>query len=296
MQGQGTLGSLDSLKGVPLHLALELTGVGLVACDASGMLTLISPTLQELFGMTYEPVTEPFYVERFQLMREDGETPLALDEVPLMRARRGEFVRDSPVTHRRPDGTLVHLRCNAVPLRDDDDTDIGAIALVQDVTAETQAALRAEELQRRLVATINHEFRTPLAALLGHVELIRDHRDRREDSTRSWPAGWTPSSGPAGGCATSSRRWRSWSTATSPRTPHTTASSGSGDVAASRCGQSAGRGTDRTVRLRVGMSATSAHSTVSTAIAAGPPSAASSAPPSTGASGRVDQPRNWPTD
>ena len=186
---QGTLGSLDSLKGVPLHLALELTGVGLVACDASGMLTLISPTLQELFGMTYEPVTEPFYVERFQLMREDGETPLALDEVPLMRARRGEFVRDSSVTHRRPDGTLVHLRCNAVPLRDDDDTDIGAIALVQDVTAETQAALRAEELQRRLVATINHEFRTPLAALLGHVELIRDHRDRREDLDPEL-AGW----------------------------------------------------------------------------------------------------------
>ena len=40
---QGTLGSLDSLKGVPLHLALENTGVGLVACDASGLLTLISP-------------------------------------------------------------------------------------------------------------------------------------------------------------------------------------------------------------------------------------------------------------
>jgi PAS domain S-box-containing protein len=186
---QGTLGSLDSLKGVPLHLALELTGVGLVACDESGMLTLISPTLQELFGMTYEPVAEPFYVERFQLFHDDGETPLATDEVPLMRARRGEFVRDSPVTHRRSDGSLVHLKCNAVPLRDDDDHDIGAIALVQDVTAETQAALRAQELQKRLVETINHEFRTPLAALLGHVELIHDHRDRRDDLDPEL-AGW----------------------------------------------------------------------------------------------------------
>jgi PAS domain S-box-containing protein len=186
---QGTLGSLDSLKGVPLHLALEYTGVGLVACDGSGMLTLISPMLQELFGTTYEPVAEPFYVEKFRLFREDGETPLATDEVPLMRARRGEFVRDTLVTHRRPDGSLVHLRCNAVPLRDDEDRDIGAIALVQDVTAETQAALRAEALQKRLVETINHEFRTPLAALLGHVELIHDHRDRREDLDPEL-AGW----------------------------------------------------------------------------------------------------------
>ena len=52
---------------------------------------------------------------------------------------------------------------------------------MQDVTAETDAALRAEALRKRLVETINHEFRTPLAALLGHVELIHDHRDRRDD-------------------------------------------------------------------------------------------------------------------
>jgi signal transduction histidine kinase len=186
---QGTLGSLNSLKGVPLHLALDNTGVGLVACDASGMLTLISPVLQELFDMEYEPVSEPFHVERFHLFREDGATTLPTDEVPLVRARRGEFVRDAVVTTRRSDGTLVHLKCNAVPLFDDDECNNGAIALVQDVTAEIQATLRAEALQRRLVETINHEFRTPLAALLGHVELIHDHRDRRDDLDPEL-AGW----------------------------------------------------------------------------------------------------------
>jgi signal transduction histidine kinase len=186
---QGSLGSLDSLKGVPLHLALEYTGVGLVACDGSGLLTLISPTLQELFETEYEPVSEPIFVERPHLFRADGETVLPIDEVPLVRARRGEFVRDALVTSRRSDGTLTHLMCNAVPLRDDLGYDVGAIALVQDVTAETEAALRAEAMQKRLVETINHEFRTPLAALLGHVELIHDHRDRRDDLDPEL-AGW----------------------------------------------------------------------------------------------------------
>jgi signal transduction histidine kinase len=186
---QGSLGSLDSLKGVPLHLALENTGVGLVACDASGVLTLISPSLQELFDMDYEPVPEPFQSEWFQLFRIDGETPLPIDEVPLVRARHGEFVRDAVVTSRRSDGTVLHLKCNAVPLLDDQGSNNGAIVLVQDVTAETQAALRAEALQKRLVETINHEFRTPLAALLGHVELIHDHRDRRDDLDPEL-AGW----------------------------------------------------------------------------------------------------------
>lgn len=185
----GILGSLDSLKGVPLHLALDNTGVGLVACDSTGRLTLISPAMQELFGTEFAPVTEAFYVQHFRLYRSDGETPLPLEEVPLHRARRGEFVRDAVVTTERADGTMVHLKCNAVPLRDDHDRDNGAIALIQDVTAEVQAARRTEVLQRRLVETINHEFRTPLAALLGHVELIHHHR---EDSVDLDPelAGW----------------------------------------------------------------------------------------------------------
>jgi signal transduction histidine kinase len=172
---------LDSLKDVPLHLALDNTGVGLVACDATGLMTLISPVLQELFGMTYQPQVEPFRVEEMPLYQVDGTTPIAPDEVPLSRARRGEFVRDEVVTHRRSTGRLVHLKCNAVPLRDAAGNGVGAISLVQDVTAEIESALRAEELRKRLVETINHEFRTPLAALLGHVELIHDHRDRRED-------------------------------------------------------------------------------------------------------------------
>jgi signal transduction histidine kinase len=184
-----TLGSLDSLKGVPLHLALDNTGLGLVACDAFGMLTLISPTMQELFEMDYEPVPEPFHVERFQLFRADGEVPLPVAEVPLVRARHGEFVRDALVTSRRSDGTLLHLKCNAVPLLDDLGCNNGAIVLVQDVTAETQASLRADALQKRLVEAINHEFRTPLAALLGHVELIQDHRDSCEDLDPQL-AGW----------------------------------------------------------------------------------------------------------
>ncbi len=174
-------GPLDSLKGVPLDLALEYTGVGLVACDVDGMMTLISPPLQELFDMVYDPEAEPAFVDKIPLVRSDGETVVPHDEVPLVRARRGEFVRDAEFSTRRADGSLMHLKCNAVPLRDEDGSDIGAIALLQDVTAETDAALRAEALRKRLVETVNHEFRTPLAALLGHIELIHDHRDRRDD-------------------------------------------------------------------------------------------------------------------
>jgi PAS domain S-box-containing protein len=183
----GALGSLTSLKDVPLHLALDRTGVGLVACDAEGRLTLVSPAVQELLGVEFEPVGEDVYAERLELCRCDG-TPLPVEEVPLHRARRGEFVRDAVVSVCVDGDRLVHLKCNAVPLRDDAGADNGAIALVQDVTAEVEAAQRSERLRRRLVETINHEFRTPLAALLGHVELIHDHHGDLDPELTAWLA------------------------------------------------------------------------------------------------------------
>jgi len=182
----GMLGSLDSLKDVPLHLALDNTGVGLVACAADGRLTLVSPVVQELFGVDYAPVSERVYVHHVPLLRADGVTPRRLEEVPLHRARLGEFVRDYVVTAAAPGGGLVHLKCNAVPLRDETGAGIGAVALVQDVTAEIQAAQRAEGLRKRLAQTINHEFRTPLAALLGHVELIHEHPGELDPELTAW--------------------------------------------------------------------------------------------------------------
>jgi PAS domain S-box-containing protein len=181
----GTLGSLESLEAVPLQEAVERTGVAIAACDAEGRLTLLSRALQEMFGLTFEPVAEGEVPRVFRLFREDGTTPLPPDEVPLARARAGEFVRDAVVAAHDCSGALIYLRCNGAPLLDGDRI-TGAVVIAHDVTAETLAAQRAEALRERLVATINHEFRTPLAALLGHAELIRDHAGDLDPELTKW--------------------------------------------------------------------------------------------------------------
>jgi len=173
----GHLGTIDSLAALPLEPAMERTGVGLAACDAAGRLTLLSPVLQELFGVSFVPVTEVESPYFFHLMAEDGCTTLPSWDTPLARSRRGEYVRDVLLTSRRPGGRLLHLRCNAAPLEDAYGEPQGAVVLVQDVTREREAELEREAVQARVVETINHEFRTPLAALIGHLELIRDRAD-----------------------------------------------------------------------------------------------------------------------
>jgi PAS domain S-box-containing protein len=173
----GNLGPLDSLAGVPLQKAMENTGVGIVACDASGRLTLLSPALQRLFGKNFEPLPMDAVADAFRVFHEDGETPMSSAELPLARARAGEYVKDAVVAAYDGQGALLFLQCNAAPLEDDAGRPAGAILLIQDITVAQQARLITEQLRDRLVQTVNHEFRTPLAALLGNLEIIREHHD-----------------------------------------------------------------------------------------------------------------------
>ncbi|GAB6984109.1 PAS domain-containing sensor histidine kinase [Nocardioides pyridinolyticus] len=155
---------------------LAQTGLLVAASDREGRISLLSPGMQDLFDLPFERMTEDELSDRFRLYTHDGSAPLATEDVPLVRARRGETVRDELITTRTEAGCLVYLRCNASPLVDRLGRPNGAIVLVQDVTAERAALERQAELRERLLATVNHHFRTPVTNLLGYAEVLDDQR------------------------------------------------------------------------------------------------------------------------
>ena len=58
----------------------------------------------------------------------DGTTPAALEDLPLWKAvRRGETVDGQEMVLRKPSGDLVHVLCNAGPIRDKDANVTGGI-------------------------------------------------------------------------------------------------------------------------------------------------------------------------
>ncbi|MFH8252422.1 sensor histidine kinase [Microbacterium sp. B2969] len=112
----------------------------------------------------------------------DGITALPPDDLPLARARRGEFFEDELVWYGRPgDARRRALRSTARPVFDTDMKQAGAIVVTRDVTAE-ELALRARE---DLVASVSHELRTPLTSITGYVELALDHDDLPASVRRS---------------------------------------------------------------------------------------------------------------
>ncbi|MEU1973297.1 HAMP domain-containing sensor histidine kinase [Microbacterium sp. NPDC019599] len=112
----------------------------------------------------------------------DGLTALEPRDLPLARARQGEFFEDELVWYGRPgDDRRRAVRTTARPVFDTDLQHDGAIVVSRDVTAE-ELALRARE---DLVASVSHELRTPLTSITGYLDLALDHSDLPQSARRS---------------------------------------------------------------------------------------------------------------
>ena len=108
-----------------------------------------------------------------EVYRDDGVTPLPIEEQPIERALRGEAFDDQLVWFGPPEGERRALSVTARRLLDSHGEDAGAVVISRDVTAEA-TALRARD---DLVASVTHELRTPLTSILGYLDLAIDDPD-----------------------------------------------------------------------------------------------------------------------
>lgn len=149
----------------------EHLGVGV--CGRDGVLTLVNPALEEMLGERHDPGAQPSWLRRFHLHDEQGR-PLGRGQDPLARALHGETVTAQVVTVRRPEQPVRFLRCSAFQLRGSASELLAAVMLAVDITDWMAEQHVLDDLRDRLVTAVNHEVRTPLAVISGHMELITD--------------------------------------------------------------------------------------------------------------------------
>ena len=115
---------------------------GVVAADAGGNILLTNASAQRVFGTA--PAPQPRWPEAYGLFHADGATRLQPDEVPLVRAMRGEQAEDVEMVVRNrhhPDGIVTTVRMR--PL--DSKAGIGGgVVVIRDVTrvSASEASLR----------------------------------------------------------------------------------------------------------------------------------------------------------
>jgi len=154
-----------------LNTILDTVDVGIVAIDAEGrrLLTNSWQAGLEASAATEGPAgpADPGWEDQLLLTGRDQATPLPPARRPLRRAQQGESFADHLVCFGEAPGSRV-VSTGARPLKDDDGGFGGAVVVYNEVTGLVNALAAKEDV----VATVSHEFRTPLTSIIGNLDLV----------------------------------------------------------------------------------------------------------------------------
>ncbi|MET3809510.1 ATP-binding protein [Arthrobacter sp. UYEF3] len=154
-----------------LNTILDTVDVGIVAIDADGR-RLLTNSWQATLEASATPVghtsvTDPGWEQQLLLTGRDQATPLPPGRRPLRRALAGESFADHLVCFGAAQDSRV-VSTGARPLQADDGDFRGAVVVYNEVTGLVNALAAKEDV----VATVSHEFRTPLTSIIGNLDLV----------------------------------------------------------------------------------------------------------------------------
>lgn len=149
-----------------LAMVLDQVGDGVVVADAQGRFIVFNPAARRMVGQEPAALPPSAWPEHFKTYLPDGLTLYPEDDLPLVRAMRGEVLDDVEMVIRaegqKNQGVRINVR--ARPLRDEDGALLGGVITFRDVTRtrQTERLLRASEARYRalteLVSDHAYEF------------------------------------------------------------------------------------------------------------------------------------------
>jgi signal transduction histidine kinase/DNA-binding response OmpR family regulator len=148
---------------------LEALSEAVISCNAQGELTLFNNAAREWHGADIRQIPIAQWGKLYDIYEADGVTPIVNDRIPLLRALRGEHVRNHEISIAALGQAIRFVLCNADPLLTPEGELIGAVVVMHDITERK----RIESMQLEFVSTVSHELRTPLTSIAGSLGLIK---------------------------------------------------------------------------------------------------------------------------
>jgi PAS domain S-box-containing protein len=187
-------------------VVLENLHDGIIACDASGVLTRVNRAAREMHGSAGKAIPLEQWADYYEIYAHGETTRLTGEEMPLSLALRGRRLIGEELRLVAAGGSIRDILVNGQPLRDAEGRKLGAVIAIRDVTEARAAAelLRSsEELYRSVVAAmaegvVVHQSDGKISAyneaalrilgltadqLLGQTSNDLDYRTTRENGT-----------------------------------------------------------------------------------------------------------------
>lgn len=130
-----------------LETILESIEVGVVSCDREGKLTLFNKATKEWHGLPVEPIPPTEFSNHYGLFHLDGETPLKMEEIPLIQVLFTGEVETKEFIISPKKGTKRTVVAAGSQLVGEDGNVFGAVVSMQDITTikKTEEQLRISE-------------------------------------------------------------------------------------------------------------------------------------------------------
>jgi signal transduction histidine kinase len=171
----------DALANRALNEAIVTTvDVGLVALDRDGVYKVVNPRHHEFLDLTFPAGHNGRAGQLGYSYAANRVTRLTLEEMPTVRAMRGEEFAGYVLWIGKEPETQRALSVSAKPVLDAAGEFDGAVLVYQDIT-DLMAALKIKD---DFVASVSHELRTPLTAIMGFLDLVLDVEDSVSPTAR----------------------------------------------------------------------------------------------------------------
>ncbi|MGB8915819.1 MAG: PAS domain S-box protein [Candidatus Sulfotelmatobacter sp.] len=133
-----------------LKLVLDSVGEGLIAADREGHFLIWNDSAKKLMGRGATELPSEQWTPHYKVFLPDGITPYPPEDLPLVRALRGESVRVELMVGHPERAGGVYLEVAARPMKDAGGSLCGGVAVLRDITEHRRAvaalARQAEEL------------------------------------------------------------------------------------------------------------------------------------------------------
>ncbi|MEG5066110.1 ATP-binding protein [Microcoleus sp. B3-A4] len=166
-----------------LQLILNSMSDAVLVADENGRLLLFNPAAEQMFGKITDSQPEE-WSEQYGLFHADGATPILAEQIPLVRAVRGEQVDNMELLSRHSKAQQgVWMTVSSRPLKDASGALKGGVVVCHDtsdrkstelqILRAKEAAEVANRTKSEFLANMNHELRTPLNGILGYTQILQ---------------------------------------------------------------------------------------------------------------------------